>query len=104
MNLKFLLFLFTITGIVSCSTAYRSGQTPDDVYYSPVRTYDNDRDEKRDSTYTERERTASTDNSTPPTEVYRDYDPNRYPRRSRERRRRYYENTYGYPKKPVYTV
>lgn len=37
MNTKLLLLLLIIAGISSCSTAYKAGQTPDDVYYSPVR-------------------------------------------------------------------
>src|SRR5438270_245091 len=36
MNTKLLLFFFIIAGLSSCSTAYKTGQTPDDVYYSPV--------------------------------------------------------------------
>jgi hypothetical protein len=52
MNTKLLLILIIIAGLSSCSTAYKSAQTPDDVYYSPtpphvdyVRT---DNDENRD--------------------------------------------------------
>ncbi len=37
MNAKLLLILLATASISSCSTAYKSGQTPDDVYYSPVR-------------------------------------------------------------------
>ena len=37
MNLKILLFTLFVAAITSCSTTYRSGQTPDDVYYSPAR-------------------------------------------------------------------
>lgn len=37
MNLKFLLIPFAAASLASCSTAYKSGQTPDDVYYSPAR-------------------------------------------------------------------
>jgi hypothetical protein len=36
MKIKHLLPLAFATVLVSCSTAYRSGQTPDDVYYSPA--------------------------------------------------------------------
>jgi hypothetical protein len=32
-----LLLLFSVVLLTSCTTAYRSGQTPDDVYYSPGR-------------------------------------------------------------------
>jgi uncharacterized membrane protein YgcG len=38
MSPKILLAALAITAFTSCSTAYKSGQTPDDVYYSPVRT------------------------------------------------------------------
>lgn len=37
MNLKILLFVLFAAGISSCSSIYKSGQTPDDVYYSPAR-------------------------------------------------------------------
>ena len=37
MNIKILLFVLFAAAMSSCSTAYKSGQTPDDVYYSPVR-------------------------------------------------------------------
>ncbi len=40
MNIKFLLLAIAAVSITSCSTAYKSGQTPDDVYYSPVRAVD----------------------------------------------------------------
>jgi len=36
MKLKFLLFISIAIVFSSCSTSYRSGQTPDDVYYSPA--------------------------------------------------------------------
>jgi len=34
MKIKFLLFVFTVILLASCSTAYKSGQTPDDLYFS----------------------------------------------------------------------
>ncbi len=37
MNSRFLLLLIAVAAFTSCSTAYKSGQTPDDVYYSPGR-------------------------------------------------------------------
>ena len=37
MNIKLLLIIVFAALISSCSTTYRSGQTPDDVYYSPAR-------------------------------------------------------------------
>ena len=36
MKTKYLLLLGIIAVLGSCSSAYRTGQTPDDVYYSPV--------------------------------------------------------------------
>ena len=41
MNSKFLLVVLSFAGFSSCTTAYKTGQTPDDVYYSPAR-YAND--------------------------------------------------------------
>lgn len=40
--MKSTILLLALSAIVisSCTTAYKSGQTPDDVYYSPVRTQD----------------------------------------------------------------
>ena len=37
MQSKILLFALSVAAFSSCSTAYKTGQTPDDVYYSPVR-------------------------------------------------------------------
>jgi hypothetical protein len=37
MNLRIILLGLTVAAFSSCSTAYRTGQTPDDVYFSPVR-------------------------------------------------------------------
>ena len=37
MQSKTLLLALSVAAISSCSTAYKTGQTPDDVYYSPVR-------------------------------------------------------------------
>jgi hypothetical protein len=54
MNSKFLLTAIIIAGLTSsCSTVYKSGQTPDDVYYSPVRAEEKKQDtdeEKEDQT------------------------------------------------------
>ena len=36
MKTKHLLLIILIAGFSSCSVAYRTGQTPDDVYYSPA--------------------------------------------------------------------
>jgi hypothetical protein len=37
MRSKILLFTLSVAVFSSCSTAYKTGQTPDDVYYSPVK-------------------------------------------------------------------
>lgn len=48
MPFKTLLFVFTVIIFTSCTTAYKSGQTVDDVYYSPVRFIDEKQDNDRD--------------------------------------------------------
>ena len=35
MNLRIILLALVVAAFSSCSTAYKTGQTPDDVYYSP---------------------------------------------------------------------
>ena len=37
MNSRIILLGLAVAAFSSCSTAYRTGQTPDDVYYSPAR-------------------------------------------------------------------
>ena len=37
MTTKILLVALSVAAFSSCSTAYKTGQTPDDVYYSPVK-------------------------------------------------------------------
>jgi len=39
MNTKLILLALSVAAFSSCTTLYKSGQTPDDVYFSPVRTY-----------------------------------------------------------------
>ncbi|MCW3091304.1 MAG: hypothetical protein JWP81_2373 [Ferruginibacter sp.] len=39
MNSKLLLLAISVAAFSSCTTLYKSGQTPDDVYYSPARPY-----------------------------------------------------------------
>ncbi len=39
MNTRILFMAAAVVGLSSCSTMYRSGQTPDDVYYSPAPAY-----------------------------------------------------------------
>lgn len=59
MNIKFLLLAISAVTFVSCSTTYKSGQTPDDVYYSPARVIEeNDtrnREEVKNDSYEDRE-------------------------------------------------
>jgi uncharacterized membrane protein YgcG len=40
MNRQILLLAITAAALSSCTTAYKTGQTPDDVYFSPVRPQD----------------------------------------------------------------
>jgi hypothetical protein len=64
MNFKLLLIAISAVSLASCSTTYKSGQTPDDVYYSPARSIDGSRytknDEPRVTDYEEREIRMST--------------------------------------------
>ncbi|HEX5025950.1 MAG TPA: hypothetical protein VFV68_11800 [Agriterribacter sp.] len=56
MNTRILFMAAAVIGLGSCSTMYRSGQTPDDVYFSPAPAYqqrvassnDNNNDENTD--------------------------------------------------------
>src|SRR6185295_8830462 len=40
MQRQILLLAITAAALSSCTTAYKTGQTPDDVYYSPARPQD----------------------------------------------------------------
>lgn len=84
MKIFLLLAIITAT-ITSCSTAYKTGQTPDDVYYSPARleTHDVRRD---------RDENTTTDNT-----VYTGTEDREIRRRIRHRRYRRYDDRYGYP-------
>lgn len=42
MNIKILLLAISAFTLASCSSTYKNTQTPDDVYYSPARTVEND--------------------------------------------------------------
>lgn len=53
MNAKFLLILLSAAGFFSCSTAYKSGQTPDDVYYSPARVIAQENRKEEQNNYTD---------------------------------------------------
>ena len=79
MNIKLLLILL-IAGFGSCTTAYKTGQTPDDVYYSPVHP------ERYDSISTRHESDNTVYNGTPSNT----YDDRRYHSR-RWRRDHYYD-------------
>lgn len=45
---KTLLIALSVIAFSSCSTAYKTGQTPDDVYYSPAREINNENRRDRD--------------------------------------------------------
>lgn len=97
MKLNFLLLIIITTTITSCSTSYKTGQTPDDVYYSPVRLQTDNvrRDDNRDvydnSVY-----------STPEDREIRRRVHNRRYRRYNDRYDYPYDNPYGYNGYPVY--
>ena len=59
MNIKILFFAISAAALGSCSTTYKSGQTPDDVYYSPTRAVNENnyrqRDEVKTTDYEERQ-------------------------------------------------
>lgn len=48
MKTKYLLLVISVAVFASCTTMYKTGQTPDDVYYSPVRTNGAGADETAD--------------------------------------------------------
>ena len=48
MKTKLLLLAVSVAAFTSCSTMYKTGQTPDDVYYSPARTYDEAQKENKE--------------------------------------------------------
>lgn len=48
MQSKTLLLALSVAAFSSCSTAYKTGQTPDDVYYSPARIVEEKQNEDRD--------------------------------------------------------
>ena len=50
MNAKILLIGLSAAAFTSCSTAYKSAQTPDDVYYSPARVTDERQDNREETT------------------------------------------------------
>ncbi len=48
MNPKLLLIALSVASFSSCTTTYKNGQTPDDVYYSPVRPVEREQNNKQD--------------------------------------------------------
>ena len=48
MKTKLLLLAVSAAAFSSCSTMYKTGQTPDDVYYSPIRPYVDGQEENKD--------------------------------------------------------
>ena len=56
---KILLTLLVSSILVSCSSVYKTGQTPDDVYYSPTREVA--KKEQKEETKEEEQKTASSD-------------------------------------------
>lgn len=61
MNAKILLIALSAAAFSSCSTAYKSGQTPDDVYFSPVRVVDETRNDDRKRDEARQEETSADD-------------------------------------------
>jgi len=51
MKTTILLLAVSLAAFSSCTTAYKTGQTPDDVYYSPARPQQNNDDEDNDEEY-----------------------------------------------------
>lgn len=60
MKINFLLLAIIIATVSSCSTSYKTGQTPDDVYYSPARLQNDqvrtEKDKEEDVYYTTEDR------------------------------------------------
>ena len=48
MQSKTLLLALSVAALSSCSTAYKTGQTPDDVYYSPARIVEEKQNDDKD--------------------------------------------------------
>jgi hypothetical protein len=80
MSPKILLASLVVTVFASCSTTYKSGQTPDDVYYSPVRTVQYEEKQERDQVRNDQE----------------DNEEREIRMRIRNQRWRYFEDNYGY--------
>ena len=85
MKINFLLLAVLIITISSCSTAYKTTQTPDDVYYSPLHL-------QYDSVKTDRNKYSERDNT-----VYENSEDREMRRRVHNRRYRRYDDGYDYP-------
>ncbi len=48
MKFKLLLSIVTVSLLTACSSVYKTGQTPDDVYYSPAKVVKEDEDKKKE--------------------------------------------------------
>src|SRR5262245_49363202 len=57
MKSQILLLALTVAALSSCTTSYKTGQTPDDVYFSPARQVDEyvQTDKKEDKRYQTRD-------------------------------------------------
>lgn len=85
MKINFLLLAIITAAITSCSTSYRTGQTPDDVYYSPARLQ------------TDEVRRDRVENNTVDNTVYTSPEDREIRRRVHSRRYRRYDDRYNYP-------
>ena len=85
MKINFLLLTIITAAITSCSTSYRTGQTPDDVYYSPARL-------QTDEVRRDRDENNTVDNT-----VYTSPEDREIRRRVHSRRYRRYDDRYNYP-------
>ena len=97
MKINFLLLTIITATITSCSTSYKTGQTPDDVYYSPARL-------QTDEVRRDREEINSVDNTVYSNSEDREIRRRVYNRRNRRYHDRYdrydrydYPYGYGYP-------
>ena len=85
MKINFLLLTIITAAITSCSTSYKTGQTPDDVYYSPARL-------QTDEVRRDRDENNTVDNT-----VYTSPEDREIRRRVHSRRYRRYDDRYNYP-------
>ena len=104
MKTKLLLFIFSAMVFASCSTAYKSGQTPDDLYYSKPKAIETSvRTKTKDEVYENRQiRMAAYDARWRTLDDRYEYD-YRYSPYSYGYNNGYYYNPYYYPY-PVYST